>query len=169
MFISCCVFPTRVIFQIQLKDFIIMLPREANIFFSRSYLERKNLISQTSSFFFVTAFLFFPFPVFFGTKIEKFPLLEKDGMIPRSLFCFSLLTDGSRCNQTIVLMFDCVFCLFFFCLQPSAAENCCVPNKPSIAKQSSCLRLLHTSKLRHWRSDTYSSRVITQILNKPSN
>lgn len=74
------------------------------------------------------------------------------------LFCFSLSTDGSRCNQTNVLMLDLFgFSFFFFFCNHQRQENCCVPNKPSIAKQSSSLRRFRTSKLHRWSSDTHYS------------
>lgn len=97
---------------------------------------------------------------FFEPKIEKLPspreMLWFRGVFV--LFCFSLSTDGSRCNQTNVLMWD--------------FENCCVPNKPSVAKQPDSLRLFHTSKAlkRHrWSRDAFSYFVIIQIFYEPSN
>lgn len=97
-------------------------------------------------FFFRHRFPFLSFPCFFGTKIEKFPLPEKDGVIPRSLFCFSLLTDGSRCNQTIVLMFDCVFCLFFLLATFSGRKLLCTQ------QTLHCQTILLSATIAHFKA-----------------
>lgn len=101
--------------------FISMFPRKANIF---SYLKKKSQISQTSRSIF---FFLFLSPLFFSVWFFAFLRLKLKRCLCWKrmvwfrevcvLFCFSLSTDGSRCNQTNVLMLDLVFCLFwgFFC------------------------------------------------------